>query len=248
MLRRSHISAVLLSLGLPFLVSGTKPLQSSSPQPPTRVPSYIAWTKETITAASRGEAVRGLVLARRCARCHGQEGFSSDPLVPNLAGMDKLAMWKELNDFRDGKRKSAVMEPIAASLVIHDYADLAAYYAMLPTYPDPQDPRAFPQPAPASTHRGVALRLTSGGDGPRGIPPCQACHGPIGHKTGAPSLRTQNSDYIREELEEFAKGSRANDIDMPMRSIASLLTEEERQAVAAYYGSGSAASPVGLPY
>jgi cytochrome c553 len=242
---RIRISAALLALGLPFLVSGTKPLPSSSSQPPLRVPSNVAWTEETITAASNGDTLRGLVLARRCIRCHGQEGFSNDPLVPNLAGMDKLTMWKQLNDFREGKRKSAIMNAVAAALAVPDYADLAAYYSMLPTYPDPQDVRSFPQPAPTGSHTAVAARLISGGDGPRGIPPCQACHGPIGHKNGAPSLVAQNSDYIYEELEGFAKGNRANDIDMPMRTIASLMTDDEKQAVAAYYGAGLGSFPVG---
>jgi cytochrome c553 len=242
---RVRISAALLTLGLPFMVSGTKPLPSSSSQPPIRIPSYVAWTEETIAEASNGDTVRGLVLARRCIRCHGQEGFSTDPLVPNLAGMDKLTMWKQLNDFRAGKRKSEIMNTVATALAIQDYADLAAYYSMLPTYLDPQDVRSFPQPAPAGAHTAVAARLISGGDGPRGIPPCQACHGPIAHKTGAPSLITQNSDYIHGELEAFAKGSRVNDIDMPMRAIASLMTDDEKQAVAAYYGSGLGSLPVG---
>jgi cytochrome c553 len=72
------------------------------------------------------------------------------------------------------------------------------------------------------------------------LPPCQACHGPVFLKNGAPSLATQNSSYIQEELERFAKGSRSNDINMPMRSIAALLTEDEKQALAAYYGAGLA--------
>jgi cytochrome c553 len=184
-----------------------------------------------------------LILARRCERCHGREGFSPDPAVPNLAGLDRLTIWKQLNDFRAGKRESRLMQPIADALSINDYADLAAYFSMLPTYPDPQDIRAFPQLQPPSASIASAARLVVGGDGQRGIPPCQACHGPIGHKTGAASLMTQNSAYIAEQLEEFAKGSRANDINMPMRSIASMLTDEERQAVAAYYGAGLGSFP-----
>lgn len=241
------VAAALLAVGIPFMVSGTKPLPSASSQPPLRIPSEVAWTEETIAIASNGDIVRGLVLARRCIRRHGQEGFSNDPLVPNLAGMDKLTMWKQLNDFRTGKRRSSIMNPVAAALAIPDYADLAAYYTMLPTYPDPQDVRSFPQPVPTGTHTSLAARLIFGGDGARGIPPCQACHGPIGQKNGAPSLLTQNSDYIHQELEGFANGIRANDIDMPMRTIASLMTDDEKQAVAAYYGAGLGSLPVGAP-
>ena len=234
-----------MTLGLPFLVSQARPPQTANPQPPVRIPSYVAWTKETIDTASTGDPVRGLVIAQRCSRCHGQEGFSSDPLVPNLAGMDKFAMWKELNDFRDGKRQSAIMEPMATSLAVKDFSDLAAYYAILPTYSDPADIRSFPGPAPASISTAAAARLISGGDGARGIPPCQSCHGPIGHNIGAPSLIAQNGGYIRIQLEGFAKGSRSNDINMPMRSIASRLTEDEKRALADYYGAGFGALPAG---
>ena len=40
------------------------------------------------------------------------------------------------------------------------------------------------------------------------------------------------------QLEMFADRSRANDINMAMRTIAGLLTAEERRALAEYYGAG----------
>lgn len=139
------------------------------------------------------------------------------------------------------------MGPIANALAVQDYSDLAAYYSLLPTYPDPQDTRSFPQPLSPTTHIEIARRLVGGGDGLRGIPPCQACHGPIAHKTGAPSLLTQNSNYIQLQLQDFASGHRANDINMPMRTIASLLTNDERRAIGAYYGSGQGSARATAP-
>jgi cytochrome c553 len=222
-------------------------LTTPDAQPPLRIPSNVAWTSQTIAAASHGNALRGLVISRRCARCHGQEGFSATGSIPNLAGLDRLATWKQLVDFRDGKRTSGVMNSVAAELQPGDYADLAAYYSLLPTYPDPGDTRAFPEQLPASTDTTKAARLVTLGDGARGIPPCQACHGPVGYKPGAPSLMYQNSDYIVQELQEFARGDRSNDINMPMRSIASLLTNDEMQAIGDYYGSSTSAQPPGVP-
>ena len=236
--RRRVFQFALLGVAAPLL-SGAL-LQESGSQPTARVPSNIVWNEETIASANGGNAIRGLVLSRRCERCHGTEGFSQDASTPNLAGMDRLSFWKEMNDFRDGKRQSRFMQPIAAALMPADFADLAAYYSMLPTYPDPMDTRAFPQAATESFPNARPARLVGGGDGSRGIPPCQACHGPLARKNGAPSLETQNSSYIEEQLNAFAVGTRTNDIDMPMRSIAGLLTAEERQALAAYYGSGKA--------
>ena len=205
---------------------------------PGQIPSYVSWTPETIAAASSGDAFRGMLLAKRCEHCHGSEGFSGKGETPNLAGLDRLAIWKQLEDFRSHKRKSRAMEPIAESLSSQDLVDVVAYYAKLPVFADLQDNRIFPQARPDPSHAGVASRLVSFGDGERGIPPCQACHGPVAYRIGVPSLANQNADYVLSQLEGFANRSRANDINMPMRTISSLLTEDERHALAEYYGSG----------
>ena len=209
---------------------------------PDHIPSYVEWTSQTVAAASSGDAFRGLLLARRCEHCHGAEGFSPVASTPNLASMDKLAIWKQLQDFKSHKRRSAVMEPIAGSLIDRDVADVVAYYAALPVFRDPMDNRAFPETA-GTPHLEIASRLITLGDGTRGIPPCEACHGPVAYKTGAPSLATQNSAYLFDQLEAFAKGTRANDINEPMRTIAALLSEDERHSLAAYYGAGLGLQP-----
>jgi len=210
---------------------------------PDQIPSLVAWTPETIAAASSGDAFRGLLLAKRCDHCHGSEGFSPIAATPNLAGMDKLAIWKQLEDFRTHKRMSHAMDPIAESLSPRDEADVVAYFSKLPIFTDPQDNRIFPQARPQPAHTAIASRLVSFGDGERGIPPCQACHGPVAYRPGVPSLATQNADYVLKQLEEFANRTRANDINEPMRTIAALLTEDERQAIAEYYGSGLGLQP-----
>jgi cytochrome c553 len=203
----------------------------------------VAWTPETIAAASRGDAFRGLLLAKRCDHCHGAEGFSAEAYIPNLVAMDKLAIWKQLEDFRSRKRLSRAMGPIAGSLSSRDVADVVAYYAKLPAFADPQDNRIFPQLRADPIHAAIASRLISFGDGERGIPPCQACHGPVAYRPGVPSLATQNGEYVLNQLEAFASGSRSNDINMPMRTIAALLSEYERHALAEYYGSGLGLEP-----
>jgi cytochrome c553 len=210
---------------------------------PDKIPSYVAWTPETIAAASGGDAFRGMLLAKHCDHCHGAEGFSSAATTPNLAGIDRLTIWKQLEDFRTLKRQARPMNAIAESLSSRDVADLVAYYAKLPAFYDPEDKRVFPQFRPDPTHAAMASRLISFGDGERGIPPCQACHGPVAYRPGAPSLAMQNTEYILNQLEAFANHTRTNDINMPMRTIAAQLTEGQRQALAQYYGSGLGLEP-----
>jgi cytochrome c553 len=233
------LATVLVLLTTAFLLSGRdSPAQSQNAEPPVRIPSTVAWTEETLTLVSSGDAFHGLLLARRCNHCHGEEGFSSVPAFPNLAGEDRLSFWKQMQDFRSGKRSSPVMQGIADGLSARDSADLAAYYAMLPTTSDPQDARAFPQAMPDPSRTSMAIRLIVFGDGLRGIPPCQSCHGPVSYVKGAPPLATQNGDYLDQQLERFSNGDRTNDINVRMRSIARQLTEEERKAVSEFYGAG----------
>ena len=213
---------------------------SENPEPPVRVPSNVAWTPETIAFASSGDAFRGLLIARRCNHCHGSEGFSSEAAVPNLAGEDLLYLWKQLEDFRSGKRESHVMQPIAGALSPRDMTDVAKYFSMLPTASDPQDTRSFPQPMQDASFASTAVRLIVFGDGQRGIPPCQSCHGPVGYVRGASTLAYQNGGYLRQQLEDFATGDRTNDINLRRRTIARELTAEDRTALSQFYGAALA--------
>jgi cytochrome c553 len=215
----------------------------ASDNAPEHIPSKVSWTPETLAAASSGDAFRGMLLAKRCEHCHGSEGFSAEPSTPNLAGFDQLAIWKELEDFRSHKRVSRAMGPIADSLSGRDVADLVAYYSKLPVFADPQDNRSFPQSTPDPKYAAMASHLIAFGDGERGIPPCQACHGPVAYRPGVPPLANQNAGYVLSQLEAFASGRRENDINMPMRTISTLLTDEERHALGQYYGSGLGLQP-----
>ena len=239
------LAAAILALILPVSLAAHALWLQVRAHARAHIPTNVAWTDQTIAAVSSGNALHGMLLARRCDHCHGSEGFSPNTYTPNLAAIDKLATWKQLEDFRSHKRGSAVMEPVAAALTGQDLVDLAIYYSMLPDYSDPQDNRSFPQKQPEYARAQIASRLISAGDGERGIPPCQACHGPVGYKPGAASLATQNSDYILSQLDAFGSNARTNDINLVMRTIAHQLTAEERRALADYYGSGLGTLPSG---
>lgn len=234
----SRLATLVALFAVALLVSGNdSPTPPANSAPPIRIPSHVAWTEETLTIISRGDAFHGLLLARRCNHCHGEDGFSSVPAFPNLAGLDRLSFWKQMQDFRSGKRASPLMQTIAEGLSRRDSADLAAYYALLPTASDPLEKRAFPQPMqdPSGV---MAIRLIVFGDGQRGIPPCQSCHGPVSYVKGAPPLAAQNGNYLAEQLDHFSNGSRTNDINVRMRSVAMQLTGDEKAALSEYYGAG----------
>jgi cytochrome c553 len=202
---------------------------ASEPQPPTRTPTEIAWTTATLARIASGSEQHGAFIALNCGACHGEQGVSATSLVPNLAGMDATVIYKQLGDYRSGKRLWGVMTAMAGALTDQDSADVAAWFAH-------RAPQTEHNPRPDDP----TMRLIFAGDPGRGLPPCAACHGPGGHKVGAPALRGQHADYIERQLAAFAQGMRRNDINQQMRTIAAQLTPAEMHAVAAYYGAEGA--------
>jgi cytochrome c553 len=210
---------------------------AAEPKPPLRTPTQIAWTNSTLDQIAAGNAQHGAFIALNCAACHGESGVSSSSLIPTLAGMDAAVIFKQLDDYRSGKRLWGVMGALARALSAQDSADVAAYFAAqaggLPTLSGnrvPESGRSLRETDPAK-------RLVFAGDPQRGIPPCSVCHGPGGFKIGAPALQGQHAAYIERQLAAFAQGIRQNDIYEQMRAAAKQLTPDEMQALAAFYGA-----------
>ena len=67
--------------------------------------------------------------AARCNRCHGFNGNSSDPRLPMLASQRADYLQKSLMEYREHKRKSSAMVPMAEGLTVDEVANLAGYYA-----------------------------------------------------------------------------------------------------------------------
>ena len=211
-------------------------------QPPPRVPTYIAWTEITIRQASTGDGKSGEFIATNCTACHGEKGLSTQPWIPSLAGLDRLVQYKQLDDFHSGTRLSGPMSAIAQSLTPQQYADVSAYFASLPGLPENRGERT-PRPDSSYRNRDPVQRLIYAGDPKRGIAACASCHGPGGYRIGAPALARQNELYTEQQLQAFAQGTRANDMDMPMRTIAGVLTESEIRALARAYANENAHGP-----
>jgi cytochrome c553 len=209
---------------------------AGEPQPPLRTPSRIAWTSATLAQANGGNAEHGAFVAAYCTACHGEQGVSQTGLFPTLAGMDGASIFKQLDDFRSGKRSWGAMNAIAQALSVQDSADVGAYFARRTNGLPPVLGENF-QAGHSLREDNPAIRLAFAGDPARGIPPCAACHGPSASKLGAPPLKGQQAEYIERQLAAFAQRMRQNDIDEQMRTIASQLTPEEMHAVAVYYGT-----------
>jgi cytochrome c553 len=205
--------------------------------PPLQVPTYIVWNESTIHEGLSGDVARGEFVAFNCIACHGEKGMSTQPWIPNLAGMDRLFLYKQLADFRSCTRLSGPMSAIAQSLTSQQSADVAAYFSSLPGLPPTSGIRT-PESGRSYHTADTTRRLIFAGDPKRGIAGCATCHGPGGYRLGAPTLAKQNAAYIEQQLQNFAQGVRRNDMNMPMRTIAPLIEREELHSLALAYSSG----------
>ncbi|MGX2041963.1 c-type cytochrome [Methylocaldum sp. MU1018] len=76
-----------------------------------------------------GNVTVGQGKAESCGGCHGEDGNTTDPNFPRLAGQYESYLVKALEDYKSGARKNAIMNGIAEGLSEEDMKDIAAYYA-----------------------------------------------------------------------------------------------------------------------
>ena len=79
------------------------------------------------TAAAAGKS--GAEVAQSCVMCHGDNGLSTMPGTPSLAGQSDIYLASQLRQFRDGKRHNEVMNVIAKPLSDADIDNVSAYFA-----------------------------------------------------------------------------------------------------------------------
>jgi len=162
-----------------------------------------------------------------CAACHGTDGNSPIPANPSLAGQHSSYIYKQLSDYKAGRRKNAVMSGMVSNLSDSDMHNLAAYFAAQ---------KAKPGTAQAQTLVAAGQKLYRGGVSDSGLPACAGCHSPNGAGIPAqfPRLAGQHRDYTSAQLQSFRSGARDNDANAMMRTIAGRLSDNEITALADY--------------
>lgn len=160
-----------------------------------------------------------------CASCHGADGNSGSPENPKLAGQHPEYLVKQLKEFKEGKRKNAVMQGFAAQLSDDDMKNIAAWAA---------SQKAKPGFAKDKELVAMGERIYKGGLADRQIAACAGCHSPSGAGIPAqyPRLSGQHADYIASSLRAYRDGSRAN--NNVMMQVAAKMTDKEIRAVADY--------------
>jgi cbb3-type cytochrome c oxidase subunit III len=160
-----------------------------------------------------------------CAACHGADGNSGTPANPKLAQQHPDYLVKQLQEFKNGKRPSPVMQAFAAQLSEADMKNIAYWVGSQKA-----------KPGFAKDKELVALgeRIYRGGIAEKQVAACAGCHSPNG--AGVPSqyprLSGQHADYTTAQLVAFRENTRKNSTQMSQ--IAFRLNEREIKAVADY--------------
>jgi cytochrome c553 len=161
-----------------------------------------------------------------CVACHGEDGNSAIPMFPKIAGLQEPYFLKQMRDFKEGRRRSDVMQPVIAALKPDQFAGLAAYYAAQ---------KRVPGVADDGRAAGFGKMIYFDGNEETGVPACVGCHKPQGAGHLAyPRIGGQHVEYVKQQLRNFASGDRSNDASRFMRVVAKRMSDEEIESVAAY--------------
>jgi len=171
-----------------------------------------------------------------CDRCHGTATAPAvSPYVPRLGGQSRDYLLRALREYRDDRRQSGFMEPVAVALQEASVADLADYYAAL------AEPR---QPYEASGDLDLGRALAQRGDPQRDVPACLACHGEP-KRADVPRLAGQSAQYLKQQLLLWRAGGRGETAHgRLMAQVAQRLSQAQIDAVTSYFAS--VRSPDGL--
>jgi cbb3-type cytochrome c oxidase subunit III len=159
-----------------------------------------------------------------CQYCHGSDGNSLKPEVPNLAGQNASYLLEQIDKFATGERDDYVMTPLAANFSPEDKVNLAIFYYSQPVKKQNIDAKL--------AAKGKSLFYDV----------CSNCHGAQGRgNQKLARLAGQQSVYVASVLKAFRDNANnpavkadAERRSIVMEGIAKDLSDAQIEAVAAY--------------
>lgn len=184
--------------------------------------------------AAPGNPEKGAETAAMCVACHQSDGggkhVEGGESWPRLAGLNATYIAKQLHSFKEGSRQNASMMPFANMLSDQQIANVAAYYAQLA----PTQGQGGDGATQAVLDRG--RQIAERGDWSQYIVSCKSCHGPGSRGAGDtfPGIAGQHAGYIKAQLKAWQAGTRSNDPQNLMGTIAKRMSDDDIEAVAAW--------------
>ena len=183
---------------------------------------------ETKLRSGPGDPAAGKSKAELCYGCHGEDGNSTNPLFPKLAGQYGIYIAKQVRNYQDSIRTHEIMSAMAASVSDGDLADIAAYFA---------SQTMMKGVSPSSNQ--IGKKLFENDDLTRMVVRCNSCHGATGKGQNPgnpmfPVIGGQHKDYLLRQLFSFRKGDRNNSPAGVMNITVRKLSDAELEALADY--------------
>lgn len=165
------------------------------------------------------------MLTQTCNGCHGFNGASSGPAIPNIGGISKDYMIELMQAYKSGDTKSTIMGRIAAGYSEEEIVQLADYFAGQKFVAATQD---FDKEA---VKKGAKLHDKY----------CEKCHadGGTSKEDDAGVLAGQWTPYVKWALADFRDGSREMSKKMK-KKVEKLIAKEGDagiHALLSYYAS-----------
>ena len=158
----------------------------------------------------------GRKAASFCANCHGEDGNSRSPEVPNLAGQNPAFLLEQIRKFGTGERKDAFMQGLIKVLKDDERLQITLFYAGIPVAPAKAD----------------VSQLARGKDVFRKL--CARCHGEQAHGNAEiPRIAGQKIPYLQTSLMRYRDGTGVRN-DQLMSIATASLKNDEIVAVANY--------------
>ena len=170
-----------------------------------------------------------------CVACHGKEGRAGpDAYYPRLAGKPVAYLYKQLLNFRDGRRHYGLMTGLVAPLSDAYLMEIAQHFSKMDL--------PYPPPQVAVATKAVLTQgrlLVTQGDSARKLPACVECHGQAltGVAPDVPGLLGLSSDYLNAQLGGWKTGQRRAHAPDCMAQIATQLSTQDVASVAHWLAS-----------
>lgn len=210
--------ALSLSLGLlAASAHAAPPKKEAAPAPaaapaPTTPEEKLAAMKVNIAAA----VAAGKKASFFCANCHGEDGNSKYPEVPNLAGQNPAYLLEQIRKFGSGQRKDEFMQGLIKVLSEDERVQISLFYSESKVVPGNAD----------------AALVRRGQDTFAKL--CVRCHGEDarGNEKIA-RLAGQQKEYLIRSITRY-RDKTGERIDPLMQIATAPLTNDDIKAVAAY--------------
>lgn len=154
-----------------------------------------------------------------CVTCHGIEGNSFKPNYPKLAGQANSYLFRQLLDFKEGRRRDPNMSMVAAGLSQEDMHIVADFFAS----------RARPEKTSLPESEKIVIpndKVSAM------VTKCQVCH-ESGNMAPdrIPYIKGQQYHYLVKQLRDFSSGRRT-DSGRVMAKIAATMADGDIDEVA----------------